>query len=94
MCRFEMALVVISYGTWLQVLINSCSTGFTMEGKGSIVMYLLSDSSTTPTMVVSKAVQTLTKSLQTSNPLVSSSPLLALLHILTIIMPKERRKLK
>jgi hypothetical protein len=73
MCRFEMALVAISSGTWLQVLINSCSTIFTMEGKGSIVMSLLSDSSTTPTLAASKAVQTLTKPLQTSSSLVSST---------------------
>jgi hypothetical protein len=84
-----MALVAISYGTWLQVLINSCSKVFTMDGTCSIVMYLLSDSSTTPTLAMSKAIQTHTKPLQASSSLLSSTSMLALLNILTIIMPRE-----
>jgi hypothetical protein len=41
MCRFGMALVSISSGTWVQIIIHMCSTTFTMDGSGLIVLFLL-----------------------------------------------------
>jgi hypothetical protein len=94
MCKFGMMLVAISSSTSLKVPINYFSTIFTMEGTCSIVMFLRSDKSTPPMPTMFKDFQTLTRPHHTSSSLVSSSPLMALLHILTIIMPKERGKLK
>lgn len=94
MCRFGMALVSISSGTWVQIKINSCSTTFTMDGSGLIVLFLLVYSSILPTLIVFKVLSFLTESLQTSGTLVSSPSLRALLYILPITIPRERGKPK